>query len=272
MTLDAVPIWAFFLGTLVLVMVFIEAGYKLGGIAHRKSEDEKEAPVSGVSGAVLALTAFMLAFTFAIVTQRFDDRKELVRADANAIRTAYLRADFLPEPNRAETKRLFKTYLDDRLAFAQAGNLGQQAAHALLAESERVHRRLWAIAVANAERDMNSDVAALYIEALNDVFEVHASRLAIGLQARIPIGFWIVLFSLTILGMLSVGYHAGISGSKRTKATLILATSFGLVIALIASLDRPGGFIKVTQQPLFDLRTLIALEKGDGEKLSERAH
>jgi hypothetical protein len=258
MNLDSVPIWAFFFGTIFVVLVFIEVGYALGGIAHRKSKDEMEAPVSGVAGAVLGLTAFILAFTFAVVTERFDARKGLVREDANAIRTAYMRADFLPQPDRAESKLLFRAYLERRLAFAQANSIGPQAVQELVAQAERIHHRLWAIAVANAERDMNSDVAALYIESLNEMIDVHASRLAIGLQMRVPIAIWIVLYSLTGLGMLSMGYHAGITGSKRTKATFILATSFGLVIALIASLDRPGGFIRVAQQPLVDLQRFIS--------------
>ena len=261
MTLDSIPIWAFFVATILIVMAFIEAGYALGGVAHRKSKDEMEGPVSGASGGVLALNAFILAFTFAIVSGRFDARKELVREDANAIRTAYLRAEFLPEPDLAESKQLMKVYLDRRVAFAQAGNVGREAARLWYAESEVTHRRLWEIAVANAKRDMNSDVAALYIEALNDMFDVNALRVEVGLQARIPVGIWIALYSLTALGMLSVGYHTGIIGSKRSKATLILATSFGLVIAIIASMDRPHGFLEVTQRPLVHLQAFIASAK-----------
>jgi hypothetical protein len=37
----------------------------------------------------------------------------------------------------------------------------------------------------------------------------------------------------------------------------ILALSFAMVIAMIASLDRPAGFIKVTQQPLIDLQRVV---------------
>lgn len=261
MSVDSVPIWIFFVGTILLVMAFIEVGYKLGDIAHRKSENEKEAPVSGVAGAVLGLTAFIMAFTFAIVAERYEARKGLVRADANAIQVAYLRADFLPVPDRVESKQLLKVYLDQRLAFAQTGNIERQHVGPFLVESDRIQRRLWGIAVVNAERDMNSDVAALYIEALNDMMEVHASRLAIGVRTRIPIGIWIVLYSLTILGMISMGYHAGIAGSKRSKATWIVAISFGLMITLIASLDRPGRFNKVTQQSLVDLQEFISSDK-----------
>jgi hypothetical protein len=75
------------------------------------------------------------------------------------------------------------------------------------------------------------------------------------MQLRIPYEIWIVLYFITILGMVSVGYQTGIAGSKRSTAWPIVALSFALVFALIASLDRPdSGILKVTQQPLIDLR------------------
>ena len=264
MNLDSVPIWLFFFGTILLVMAFTEVGYALGKVAHRNSEDEKEAPASGVSGAVLGLAAFIMAFTFALVAERYDTRKELVRADANAIRTAYLRAAFVPDPDRTRSRQLLATYLDGRIAYAKADSNEPQQVGPLLAETDRIHRELWDIAVINAERDMNSDVAALYIESLNEVVDVHTTRLAVGVRTRIPIGIWVVLYSLTILGMISMGYHAGIAASGRSKATWIVAISFGMVISLIASLDRPTGFIRVTQQPLVDLQAFMATERGRG--------
>ena len=60
-----------------------------------------------------------------------------------------------------------------------------------------------------------------------------------------------------------MGYHAGIAGSKRSKATWVVALAFGLVIALIASLDRPGGLVRVTQQPLADVQAFMAAEGRD---------
>ena len=89
---------------------------------------------------------------------------------------------------------------------------------------------------------------------------MHASRVAIGVRTRIPIGIWVVLYALTILGMISMGYHAGIAGSKRSKATWIVGIAFGMVIALIATLDRPSGLIRVTQQPLSDVKAFMSGE------------
>lgn len=260
MNLDSVPIWVFFVGTILFVMAFIEVGYRMGMRAHLKSKAEKESPISGVSGAVLGLSAFMLAFTFAIVSERYDVRKALVREDAAAIRTAYERADFVPEPDRTEVKQLLRRYVDARLAYADPNAEGRGITP-LLADTDRTQRRLWQIAVANAARDMNSDVAALYIESLNEMETVHAARLAIGVRTRVPVGIWVVLYALTCLGMISMGYHAGIAGSRRSKATWIVAFAFGMVIALIASLDRPTVFVKVSQQPLTDVKAFMS--KGD---------
>jgi len=87
--MDTIPIWIFFAATALLVAVAIELGFRLGRAAHRSSDEEKESPVSAIAGTILGLLAFILAFTFGIVSNRYDARKELVRDEANAIRTAY---------------------------------------------------------------------------------------------------------------------------------------------------------------------------------------
>ena len=263
MRIDAIPIWVVFAGTIVVVLVAIEAGYLLGRVMHRRSEEEKESPVSAIAGAILGLAAFMLAFTFGIVAERYDARRALVREDAVALRTAWQRADFLPDTDRAEANTLLRHYVDVRVTFAEQGTLDPARVQNVLSETQRIQDRLWDMAVANARQDMNSDVAALYIESLNEVNGIHASRVAVGIQARVPLEIWLVLYGITILGMAGVGYQTGIAGSKRSMARPILALSFALVFALIASLDRPdSGVLKVTQQPLIDLRDAMTAAAG----------
>ena len=62
--MDAIPIPALFVGMVVFVLLFLEAGYRAGARAHRRSDKEKESPVSVISGSILGLTGFMLAFSF----------------------------------------------------------------------------------------------------------------------------------------------------------------------------------------------------------------
>ena len=68
--------------------------------------------------------------------------------------------------------------------------------------------------------------------------------------------------------MAAMGYQTGIAGSKQSGARGILAISFSLVVALIASLDRPGGgVLKVSQQPLIDLRAVMVPRNDPGGPL-----
>ena len=270
MNMDVVPIGVLFVATIALVILVFEVGCRLGAASRRRSENEKESPVAAIAGSLLALAAFMLAFAFGIVTDRYDARKALVIEEANAIGTAYLRSDFMPEPDRGKTANLLRDYVDSRLAVARSKDLGEVSKY--LAEANVIQRELWGMAVVNARKDMNSDVAALYIDALNAVFNIHATRVAVAVQSRIPAGIWFVLYILVILGTVGVGYQTAIAGSVRSRSTPLLAISFSLVIALIASLDRPqSGFIKVSQQPLADLRASMVENGADGdEKTSVR--
>lgn len=257
MNIDQVPLWILFAAMVLFILLSIEAGYFLGRQVHRRTEEEKESPASAIAGTILGLVAFMLAFTFSIVAERFDSRKGLVREEANSIRTAWQRSDFLPEPDRAEAVALLREYVDVRVDGVYAVRSGERDmthVNQVLADSERIQRRLWNMAVANARKDMNSDVAALYVDSLNQISEIHATRVAIGLQQRIPGPIWGVLGALTVCGMAATGYQGGIAGSKRSWALVLLSVSFSLVVTLIISLDRPGGgVLKVSQQPLIDL-------------------
>jgi hypothetical protein len=254
--MDALPVGAIFAATIVVVMIAIEGGYRLGRAARHRSEEEKESPVSAIAATILALLAFIMAFTFGIASDRYDTRKTLVREEANAIRTAWSRSDFLPEPDRGAAAGLLGEYVDVRLAAVQSSDLDR--VRAAIVDSGRIQRQLWEMAVVNARKDMNSDVAALYIESLNELANVNASRVNLGLQVRIPAGIWLGLYALVVLAMLAVGYQTAIAGSRRTWVMLMLALSFSLVITLIAALDRPqSGYVPVSQQPLQDLRALM---------------
>jgi hypothetical protein len=246
MLCDAITFWIFSLTAILIVTFSHEFGYRLGCIAHRRSSGEKESPVSVITGSVLGLVAFMLAFTFGMVAKRFDDRKELVRMEANDIRTTWLRSDFLPEQDQVETKFLLQRYLDQRLAFTMSGDTSPLRAANVTDEANTIHSRLWKIAADNARKDMNSDVAALYIDSLNKMIETHFVRVTVALQIRIPLGIWLILLSLIFLGIMGLGYQTGIANSKRSLAQPILALSFAMVIGLIAELDRPySSLIKI---------------------------
>lgn len=256
MLIDLLPVWLLFFVIVAIVLISVEVGFRVGRAVYGKADREKEAPASSISGVILGLLAFIIAFTFSIVTDRYEKKKALVREEANSIRTAFHRTDFLPEPDRKASRTLLLEYVDQRIALAQARD--PDLVQVFMANALRIQQQLWEMAVINGRRDMNSDVGALYVESMNDLANLHASRVSVGLQARIPTGNWIVLLSLLTLGMGALGYHTAIADSRRSHVTPILAVAFALVLALVAALDHPGdNFMPISQQPLVNLQSEI---------------
>ena len=247
--LDPFPLWGLFLGTVIGVFLAVEVGFRLARYRRQRSEEEKEAPVGGMVGATLGLLAFMLAFTFSLAASRFDARREIVLDEANAIGTTYLRAATLPVPIAAEMRNLLREYVEARLQGAQAGQVAQA-----IAKSEELHGRLWAQAMAAVEKD-RSPIASIFIQSLNEVIDLHAKRVMVGLRSRVPGAIWMGLYLLAVLSMMAMGYHEGLTSTKRSLAMVALVLAFSAVLILIVDLDRPGqGLLQVSQQAMIDLR------------------
>lgn len=252
MNIDRIPIGLLFAAVVLGVLASVHVGFRLAQASGRAGK-EKESPVSGISASMLGLLAFILAFTFGIVTDRYDARKQLVWQEANAISTAFLRSDILSEVPRQRAAELFTRYVGLLIEAAQSRDLGR-VAEAINA-SAGIQDELWRTAMQHIRENPGSPMAALYAQALNEVFDLQSVRVAVGVQARIASGIWLVLAALIVLAMTGLGYQTAIAGSRPSWVTLVLALSFALVIALIVSLDRPqSGFITVSQQPLIDLQ------------------
>lgn len=113
--LEAIPLWLFFLIVITLAGLSLDYGFRLGERRRASGHPEPESPLGSMVAASLGLLAFLLAFTFNIAVARFDDRRVSVVSDANAIGTAYLRADFLDKPVRDHVKKLLREYVAVRV-------------------------------------------------------------------------------------------------------------------------------------------------------------
>jgi hypothetical protein len=248
--LDPFPLWTILPLTVVLALLSVELGYRLARYRQQRDLLEKESPLGGMVGATLGLLAFMLAFTFGLAGSRFEDRRQILLSEANAIGTTYLRAAMLPEPMRTESRNLLREYVDVRLEAVQQPDKLEQA----LARSEALHNQLWSLAMGAVEKD-RSAITGLFVQSLNEVIDLHATRVMAGLRSRVPAVIWIVLYLLGFFAMVLMGYQSGLADSRRSLAAVVLILGFSLVLYLIADLDRPGkGTLRVSQQSMIDLR------------------
>ena len=224
--LDQIPLWGVFFLTAAMVLLSIGLGTFMGSRRRRRPDHEAEAPFGTIIGATLGLLAFLLAFTFGFSAELFQTRRQLLLNEVNAIGTTYLRAGLLLEPHQSQIRELLRQYVDIRANLAREG-LSQpvEKLREVLSRSEMLQDQMWSHADAIAKADRSSEIDALFISSLNEMIDLHTSRVTV-FRYRIPPPIWNALYFITILSMATVGYHAGLSGKSSLKMGIILALTF----------------------------------------------
>jgi len=87
------------------------------------------------------MLAFVLALTFSMASSQHNLRKQNVLNDANAIGTAYMRADLLGERDKTKVKKLLKEYVNSRVNAVQTAT--DEQVKIMLARSAEIHHLLW---------------------------------------------------------------------------------------------------------------------------------
>lgn len=249
--LDSIRLEGLYVLCVLLVMGSIGCGYVVGRWRRKVDAKLPEGAVGSVIAAMLGLLAFFLAITFGIASGRFDARRQLLLEEVNAIGTAMLRADMMPEPHRGEIQKLIKRYVDIRADVPT----DPKALAARIADSEQIQGQIWKHAVAVAQARPDSDIVGLFVSSLNEMFDLHTSRTTHALQYRIPGIIWIGLIGVTFFSMSAVGMLFGVAGKCDWFILVALALTYSAVVLLIADLDSPGrGMLRVSQRPMQELR------------------
>src|SRR6516165_12749043 len=121
----------------VLALVFQGLAAFVGDFFRKRTKQFKQGErhdFDTVQAATLTLMALIIGFSFSMAVTRYDQRKTLEEAEANAIGTAYLRAELLPGESASRARELWRKYLDLRIAFYEesrprpAAEIGPQTA------------------------------------------------------------------------------------------------------------------------------------------------
>lgn len=256
---DLVPIWLLLIGTILIMIAFIEYGFRLGKRAQAHAKKAQTSQVRAIMGAGLGLLAFMLAFTFSTAQTHFEMRVQSLAEEARIARNAYMQADLLVEPRRSQAKELLKEYVKLRSGSfkSDSSTVGEQVS-TLLQTSEQIQRQLWSLAtysdVYPAGERTDVEENDLFMGSVLALTDIHFSRVHSAVMNRIPFTIWMTLYLMAILSMIIMGYQAGLTDRRSPVATITLAVAFSAVIILITDLDRPiMSFLEINKQLLVDL-------------------
>ena len=241
------------IGLFTAMMLLFRVGAR---IRHRQIEREHGISHAGAAEtSVFALLGLLVAFTFSGALSRFDLRRQYIAAETNAISTAYVLIDVLPEDRQAELRELFRRYVESRLATTHdatdTGHIAQR-----IGTSQAIQREIWAKAVAALRAQGDPPIAGTVLSAINAMMDIMITR-AVAASMHPPLIIFVLLFALALVCALLSGHATGASPGWHWVPMLAFATVMSVTVFVIVDIEHPRhGLIRIdgTDRVLLDLR------------------
>ena len=235
---------------LVLTLFVLWISAQIGDLVRtrvRPLDTEQHEDFNVILGANLTLLGLLIGFSFSMAISRYDQRKNLEEAEANAIGTEYLRADLLPEADAIKVRNLLKSYTRQRILYYNT--YAGPALDRVNAETVRLQNEMWS-AVRSATAAHDTPIQALVVSGMNDVINSQGYTQAAWWN-RIPLAAWALMMILAICCNVLIAY-----GAKRRDRRMLLIVPIAISISfyLICDIDSPRrGGVQIEPQNLESL-------------------
>src|SRR5215813_294969 len=222
------------LGLIAGVVAAHEIGFSLGSLT-RSADEPFDRQVALVRTSTAALVAFLIGFAFSGAGSRFIDRLDIIVKEANALGTAYLRADTIAEPQRSELKAALREYTADRVQLLSGERRDQ--IEPLLAKVGGLHERMWRSAI-KATQD-NARLMAVVLPPINEVINLHSTHLAMA-RRHLPPPLMAVLLGATAISVGLMGFGNGRVGRRFSLLDAVYGVVLAVALWMTIDLDYPG--------------------------------
>ena len=241
------------LGLVAGVVAAHELGFWLGSLI-RSADEPFDRQITLVRASTAAVVAFLIGFAFSGAASRFIARQDIIVKEANALGTAYLRADAITEPQRGELRAALREYTADR---AQLLNREQRdQIRPLLAKVSGLHERMWRSAI-KATQD-NAPLMAVVLPPINEVIDLHSTHLAMA-RRHLPPPLMAALLGTAAISVGLLGFGNGRVGRRFSLLDSVYGVVLAVALWMTIDLDYPSiGVIGLSNRSLVE--TLAAME------------
>lgn len=251
---------------LFLLIIFCnEIGFRTGRFIQSRTDNEVKTLTGSIQASVLGLLALLLGFTFSMSMQRYDDRSIALIDETNAIGTAVLRVQLLPDEYQEVATRLFQEYIRLRVVIGKLDLTKLEERSVYNKKIAALQSELWKLAISATNVDSRPVATGAFVNSLNDLIDSQGKRNAL-LQMHVPEVILILLSIVFISSGGIMGYSAGLSGQRIFAPILLVSLLITLIVFIIIDLDRPKrGLIQINQSIMIELLHSVADLQSDRE-------
>ena len=238
------PLWVVGLIFIVVLAIALEFGFRVGLTRREHWKDADSGGGAVVLTSMFAVMGLVLAFTYASGVSRFDARKNAVLIEANALGTAFHRADLVAEPGRTELRMTLLDYARSRV-FPESFKSSAEERNIFLKNTMTKLAMLWPTTKKVVQQNNPGPIEASLVTGINNVIDAHTIRLTAALDKLPQVIMWMLLF-ISAASLAVAGYNAGIQGRMSRWRMSAFALVLTCLMLVILDYDRPNvGLIKV---------------------------
>jgi hypothetical protein len=238
----------FLVGSLILLNYGRQLGLRY---LQRQKAAGNMAGLATTEGAVFALIGLLLAFTISGALQRFDDRRQLVVQEANALGTAYDRLGLFEGVVGRDLQGKLKDYVRARVdlyrtphdfSLWEAGEVWSREQQDRILELKNT---VWDATAAACPQDNFRPACSPALIALNSAFEI--ARLRAGAAEKHPPQIiYALLFGLGLGGSLLAGFGMAAAAARSWVHMVIFAGVLTLTLYVVTDMEFPRlGLVRV---------------------------
>jgi hypothetical protein len=222
------------LGLVAGVVATHELGFRLGSLISGVDEPfDRELAL--VRASTAAVVAFLVGFAFSGAASRFTARVDVIGKEANALRTAYLRADAIAEPQRGELRAMLRQYTADRVQLLRRDQ--RDKIETLLGKVGDLHQRMWESAIKATQN--NGPLMAVVLPTINEVIDLHSTHLAMA-RRHLPVPIMVALLGTAAIGVGLLGFGNGRAGRRFSLLDSVYGVVLAVALWMTIDLDYPG--------------------------------
>lgn len=239
------------------MLICYEIGWRFGRAKLAQAPEGESKGVGAAVAGVFGLLGLIMAFSFYGAAGRFEARRHLITEEANAIGTAYLRLDLVPEDAQPELRDLFRKYTDLR-AVTYLKIEDRAATKSQLRECAALQTEIWKKATAACLRPgVPTSACTLLLGALNVMIDVTTTR-EMATRNHPPMAVFLLLAAVCLATTFLVGYDTPADKRRNWPYIVTLAAVLTIVIYVTVDLEFPHlGLIRVNDAT----RILVELQQ-----------
>jgi len=221
-------------------------GYRLGRRARARRPDVEVS--HELPNALLALAGLLIGFTFAMAQQRYDQRKQIILAEASSIKLTYERTRLLDDSRGEPLRALLRRYVDARMTFARTG-MDRARTETAQRESDELAEEIWLRVSAAARADLHSVMTSQLVQSTGQMIEAGDERAA-ALANPLPTTVFVVLALVTAVALGAVGYVSGLKRKVTWLGMVVMPLLLAVVILLVFDISYPRMGIVHVRDPI----------------------